>query len=123
MGSVSSSTQGIPLDDIDYYSSDYSLNDRVGISGLEKQYDEVLKGEKAKYKINGNHSISLVSSAKRGDDIVLTIDIELQQAVDEILETEILRAKTEGNTEYYKGSYVVLSDPKTGLRRVIPKRV
>ena len=113
-GGVSSSTQGIPLDDIDYYSSDYSLNDRVGISGLEKQYDEVLKGEKAKYKINGNHSISLVSSAKRGNDIVLTIDIELQQAVDGILESEILRAKTEGNTEYYKGSYVVLSDPKTG---------
>ena len=28
LGSVSSSTQGIPLDDIDYYSSDYSLNDR-----------------------------------------------------------------------------------------------
>ena len=85
LGGVSSSTQGIPLDDIDYYSSDYSLNDRVGISGLEKHYDEVLKGEKAKYKINGNHSISLVSSAKRGNDIVLTIDIELQQAVDEIL--------------------------------------
>ncbi len=102
------------LDDIDYYSSDYSLNDRVGISGLEKQYDEVLKGEKAKYKINGNHSISLVSSAKRGDDIVLTIDIELQQAVDEILETEILRAKRKGILNITKEVMSPLSDPKTG---------
>ena len=41
LGSVSSSSQGIPIEDKKYYlERGYSLNDRVGLSYLEKQYED-----------------------------------------------------------------------------------
>ena len=48
LGSVSSSKVGIPFEEKEYYlSKGYNLNDRVGISYLEKEYEEYLKGKKA----------------------------------------------------------------------------
>ena len=79
LGSVSSSTQGIPSELTDYYlDNGYSMDDRVGISYLEYQYEKYLKGKKAKYKIKNGNNYELVSEGKRGNDIVLTIDINLQ---------------------------------------------
>ena len=47
LGKVSSEKQGIPAELKDYYlKNGYSLNDRVGISYLEYQYENYLKGEK-----------------------------------------------------------------------------
>ena len=41
LGKVSTSTQGIPAEEKDYYlEKGYSLNDRVGISYIEKQYEK-----------------------------------------------------------------------------------
>ncbi len=91
----------------------YSLDDIVGISYLEKQYEDILKGTKAKYKLE-NGKLNLISEAKRGNDIVLTIDIELQKAVEEILEKEVVSAKKKGNTTYYNRSYAVIQQPNTG---------
>lgn len=80
LGKISSNSQGIPKELVDdYLSKGYSLNDRVGISYLEYQYEDYLKGEKAKYKLNSDNSYELVSEGKRGNDIVLTIDINLQK--------------------------------------------
>ena len=70
----SSNTQGIPSELVDYYvDKGYSLDDRVGISYLEYQYEDYLKGTKAKYKLLSDNSYELVSEGKRGNDIVLTI--------------------------------------------------
>jgi len=114
-GSVSSSTQGIPAELVDYYlENDYSMNDRVGISYLEYQYEKYLKGTKAKYKIVDGDNYELVSEGKRGNDIVLTIDIELQQYLEEQLAEEVLATKQEPNTKYYDHSYAIISDPNTG---------
>ena len=53
LGNVSSSTQGIPSELVEEYLKEgYSMNDRVGISYLEFQYEKYLKGTKAKYKVN-----------------------------------------------------------------------
>lgn len=114
LGRVSTAKEGIPKDNVTYYSEVYNLNDRVGISGIEKQYDDYLMGSKAKYKVLDNNTLELVSDAVPGNDLVLSIDINLQKEVDKILEEEILYAKKEANTEYYKGSYVVITNPKTG---------
>lgn len=114
-GSVSSTTQGIPAELVDYYlDNGYSMNDRVGISYLEYQYEKYLKGTKAKYKITDGDNYELVSEGKRGNDIVLTIDIELQQYLEEELTKEVLATKNEPNTKYYDHSYAVISDPNTG---------
>ena len=115
LGNVSSSKSGIPEEYKDYYlDKGYSLDDRVGTSNLEFQYEDILKGKKNKYQVMSDGSYKLLEEGKRGNDIVLTIDIELQKALEEILTEEVLNAKKEANTEYYNGSFVIISDPKTG---------
>ena len=111
LGSVST----IPSDSKDsYLSKGYSISDRVGTSYLELQYDEYLKGEKNKYKLNLNNELELVSEGHRGNDIVLTIDIELQKAVEEIIINELIKTKSEPNTTYYNRSFVLIGNPQTG---------
>ena len=115
LGSVSSDTQGIPSELAEYYlDNGYSLADRVGISYLEYQYENYLKGTKAIYKVLSDNTYELVSEGKRGNDIVLTIDINLQKYLEEVLTSEVMNAKGEVNTEYYNRSFVVVSDPSTG---------
>ena len=71
LGSVSSDTQGIPEELASIYlEKGYSLGDRVGISYLEYQYEDYLKGTKPVYKIGSNNEYILVSQGKRGNDIV-----------------------------------------------------
>lgn len=115
LGNISSSKEGIPLSEKSYYlAKGYSLNDRVGISYLEKQYEDYLKGTKEVYQVVNSHELKLVSEGKRGNDIVLSIDIELQKEVERILSEEILKTKSEANTDYYDHSSVVMQDPNTG---------
>ncbi len=115
LGTVSTSTQGIPAEDKEYYlERGYSLNDRVGLSYIEKQYEEYLHGKKPVYEIINSHETKLIQEGSRGKDIVLTIDIALQQEVERILSEQIYYAKSEPNTEYYDHSSVVIQDPKTG---------
>lgn len=115
LGSVSSSEQGLPAESKDeYLEKGYSLNDRVGLSYIEYQYEDILKGEKNLYQVNANGENTLYKEGKRGNDIVLTIDIELQKAVEEILTEEVLKAKSEANTKFYNRSFVIITDPNTG---------
>ena len=115
LGNVSTSKSGIPAELKDYYlDKGYSLDDRVGTSNLEYQYEDLLKGKKNKYQVMSDGSYKLLEEGKRGNDIVLTIDIELQKALEEILTEEVLNTKKEANTEYYNGSFVIISNPKTG---------
>lgn len=113
LGTVS--LQGIPAEDKDYYLSlGYSLNERVGLSYLEKQYENYLRGEKAVYEVVNSHELRLIDEGSRGNDIVLSIDINLQREVERIIEEQMIRAKGEANTEYYDHSSVIIQDPNTG---------
>ena len=115
LGSVSSDTQGIPEELASVYlEKGYSLDDRVGISYLEYQYEDYLKGTKSVYKVGDNNEYILVSQGKRGNDIVLTIDIKLQQYLEDMLSSEVLKASNEKNTKYYNRSFAILSNPQTG---------
>ncbi len=114
LGSVSTSSNGIPKDKkIEYLKKGYSLNDRVGLSYLELEYEDELKGTKDKYEVK-NGVKKLIKKGHRGNDIVLSIDINLQKEVEEILKEEILNAKSEANTNYYDHSSVIITDPRTG---------
>lgn len=115
LGNVSSNTQGIPSElSEEYLKRGYTLDDRVGISYLEYQYEDYLRGTKAKYRLLSDNSYELVNEGKRGNDIVLTIDIELQKYLEEVLSNEVLNAKGEPGTQYYNRSFAIVSDPNTG---------
>ena len=115
LGSVSTSETGIPYELKDYYLDlGYSLDDRVGISYLEYQYESILKGNKTIYQQNMDGSVDMIEEGSRGNDIVLTIDIKLQQEVEKILQEELLKAKKEPNTKYFDHAFVIISNPQTG---------
>ena len=61
----------------------FNINENIRpITGV---YEKYLKGTKAKYKITNGNNYELVSEGKRGNDIVLTIDIRLQKYLEEII--------------------------------------
>lgn len=110
LGNISS----IPYENKDYYlNNGYQLTDLVGISYLEKTYEDVLKGIKTKYEIKNGNMI-LIENGKKGNDIYLTIDIELQKYLENLLESELIKTKKESNTKYFNKLYVVVTDPNTG---------
>lgn len=124
-GSVSSKESGIPKEELKNFLKDgYTLNDRVGISGLEKQYEYLLKGQKAKYKLDKNGNSVLIKEGKKGKDIKLAIDIDLQKKLEDMVESELLSAKSEANTEYFNKTYLVMENPNTGeIYSLVGKRL
>ncbi|MFC0560708.1 peptidoglycan D,D-transpeptidase FtsI family protein [Halalkalibacter alkalisediminis] len=115
------STNSIPKEKVDYYvSRGYDRSDLVGISFLEAQYEAVLRGEKAVIERITNktfegpvHRQTNEKLGKRGNDLVLTLDMELQQRLESILDSEM---KKTGNQAFLqdRSAYVVLMDPRTG---------
>ncbi len=97
-----------------YLSKGYSLNDQVGLSYLEKEYDDYLKGEKAKYLVNSDNSLTLLEESVQGNDVYLSIDIDLQLKINEIIKNNLDKSESLKNTEYYNTSYVIVSNPNTG---------
>ncbi len=115
LGDISTTETGLPYELKDHYLNlGYSLNDRVGISYLEYQYESILKGTKTAYEILDDGSKKIIDEGSRGNDIVLTIDIELQQQIEQILVEEIINAKEDANSNYYDKSFVIISDPNNG---------
>ena len=98
----------------EYLTLGYELTDTVGLSYLEEEYEEYLKGTKAKYLVNSDNTLTLISEEKRGNDLVLSIDIDLQLKVEEIIKDKIVLGDKYPNTDYYKDSYALVSDPNTG---------
>ncbi|GAA5415519.1 penicillin-binding protein H [Paraliobacillus ryukyuensis] len=122
IGNISTTDQGIPQDNEDYYlTRGYSRNDRVGTSGLEEEYEENLRGQKkvVEFTTNNNNEIvgqKTINDGQSGNDLVLTVDIELQQAVDQIVQEE-LEKYIESNpyeNRFMEDAMVVMMDPQTG---------
>lgn len=114
-GTVSSRENGVPNDKKRYYlNKGYSLNDRVGTSYLEEYYEEYLKGKKAIYKVNNDNTLTLIEKEEKGNDLVLSIDINLQMEVEKIIQYKIIAGKKLKNTEYYNHAYAIISNPNDG---------
>lgn len=100
----------IPSENKDYYlARDYNLSDKVGLSNIEFIYDDLLRGKREVYKVVDGEKY-LISDKERGNDLVLTFDISMQEIVDGILEEEVILAKNSRNSDYYKHSYVMITD-------------
>ncbi len=98
----------------EYLKSGYELNDIVGLSYLELEYEEYLKGKKDLYQVNKNNTLTLVEEGKRGSDLVLSIDIFAQLELEKLIQENILKAKKYKNTNYFSEVYSIVGDPSTG---------
>jgi penicillin-binding protein A len=117
-GSITPQEQGIPADKEEYFlTRGYSRNDRVGKSGLEEYYEDILRGRKEQIQYTTTKSGEIVGTktvveGSRGKDLVLTIDMEFQKEVDKIIREE-LKAAVPMNP-YLKDAIAVVMNPKTG---------
>lgn len=118
-GRVSSYEQGLPAVLLNYYKAhDYQSNDRVGLSQLELYYEPLLGGYKSQYLLTNDDDTSTydeIYEGQRGYELVLTIDADLQAAVNEIVKAELLNAKKNSSTtQYLREAYIVMTNPNTG---------
>ncbi|MBU8788292.1 MULTISPECIES: peptidoglycan D,D-transpeptidase FtsI family protein [Bacillus] len=117
-GGVTTPEQGLLKERQDFYlTRGYARNDRVGKSYLEYQYEEYLNPKKAKVQYTENRSGEVVSQktvdeGRRGYDLQLTFDIELQKKVEEAIEEEL--NKFRGSNYMLDRAFVVMMDPNNG---------
>lgn len=118
LGNVSSADEGLPKEQLDYYLvREYNRNDRVGKSYIEKQYEDTLHGIKEQSKNitdkEGNiiHTEQVVKG-KSGNNLMLSIDMELQKRVDESIERNLMAFKA--SEPMMDRAFVVMTNPKTG---------
>lgn len=120
LGRTTTPSKGIPKSQLDHYlAREYSRNDRVGESYFEAQYEEILQGEKSVVKNITNKKGEVVETlttydGEPGKDLVSTLDIELQQKADEIVEKYLLQAKSAGSASLLDRAFYVMMDPNTG---------
>lgn len=106
------------------YGDGYEGGDQVGLTGLEETYESVIKGKKGKivYEVDPlGRPVNILeeTSPTCGNDLYLTIDIDLQQFVEEILYQSILgvrQKKIKNTDECYNvpGGAVVVLNPQNG---------
>lgn len=118
-GRVSTYEQGLPATLSSYYKAhDYQSNDRVGLSQLELYYEPLLRGYKSQYVLTNENETSnydAIYEGQRGYELVLTIDAELQAAVNQIVKEELINAKKNSSTtQYLREAYIVMTNPNTG---------
>lgn len=120
IGTVTSEQAGIPEEEAEaYLSKGYSLKDRVGTAYLEKQYEDKLQGQREIKHINldrhGNvETIETTQEGSKGHNIKLTIDLEFQDKVNEILKGHFESELSRGSALYSDGIYAVILNPHTG---------
>lgn len=96
------------LEELQAKNPDYDLNDTVGKSGIEASMEMELQGKKGSETVYVDNMGKVVETSDRvepaaGNDIVLTLDTELQKACYHILESKlaaILLNKIENIKEY-----------------------
>ena len=116
LGTVSSEKTGLPADRVkSLLAQGYSLNDRVGTSYLEEQYETVLSGTKTVVKSQTNTKGEVVNSTetypgKGGSNLILTIDTEFQKKIEEIAKKSV----EEMTDPAADRVYIVVMNPKNG---------
>lgn len=121
LGGVTSTEEGIPSDLEDFYlAKGYALNDRVGTSYLEYQYEDLLRGSKATSETEVNQDGEIVRTdqtyeGEMGNTIQLTIDSEYQAELEQLAANYLNSATDPQNNRIY----IVASDPNTGAVKAL----
>ncbi|WP_202081084.1 peptidoglycan D,D-transpeptidase FtsI family protein [Caldalkalibacillus salinus] len=108
------SVGNISAEDWGYYASrGYRMNEKVGRSYLEEHYEEQLRGTEGTIEIPVDRQQRPLGEpeltpGQRGNDLVLTIDLELQQAIEESIQ------KLKEDFDNVNDAFFVAMDPHTG---------
>ncbi len=108
--------------------SGFDAGDIIGQAGMERVYDQALQGTEGVRRIEVNASNTMVGELSnsppiRGNDVVLTLDPDLQSSVEEILEDGIMTARAEFTYQLddesevpveATGGAAIVMDPRTG---------
>ncbi|MBQ3107802.1 MAG: penicillin-binding protein, partial [Firmicutes bacterium] len=94
----------------EYLAKGYSVTDLVGKDGIEKAYEDVLKGTDGVKSVEVNVYGQLVqvldeTEEKKGETVYLTIDLELQKTMEEALDQALEEIQTGGLFESEYGNY------------------
>jgi penicillin-binding protein 2 len=114
----------------DYRSRGYQPSDRVGIAGIEQSFEDQLRGQPGKrvFEVDARNRITRVVEdvpPTPGNDVKLTIDMQVQQYAEMILGEALRERRTEITTDvtqygeqeaYYSAptGSVVVEDPTNG---------
>ncbi|MFP3387638.1 peptidoglycan D,D-transpeptidase FtsI family protein [Brevibacillus sp. SIMBA_040] len=98
----------------------YLPNQMVGLDGVERSYEEQLRGENGyqKYEVTSDQTIIKMVEEKaptKGNDLYLTIDEDVQLEIRDFIKNFMpsLRQKVD-KASHAKGAYVVAMEVKTG---------
>lgn len=99
----------------DYQTGNYNYGDEIGKFGIEKGYDSILRGQNGVKRVDSyssdNQSVdSVVRPTIKGRDIYLTIDIEYQKKLYDL----IAKAKANNNFKGVPSYAVVAEDVNNG---------
>lgn len=119
LGKVSRSSFGIHKENLlEYLAKGYHQNDKIGVSGLENVYEDLLKGRSFVSSITMDDSGNLVNKVEdegeRGYDLTLALDMNLQVKVEEITQTILEREKENPKRSYFDQIVVVVMNPNNG---------
>ncbi len=120
LGSVSTTQQGLPAGSLDFYlSQGYSRNEKIGRSGLELYYEDLLSGERIINDIGYDVETEVavydqVQEGSKGYNLVTAIDLDLQNKVEEIVTRTIEENKGNEYRKYFDNAYFIVIDPNTG---------
>lgn len=120
LGMTTKPNEGIPRSELNYYlARDYSRNDRVGRSFLERHYEELLQGQKTIVKNIKDRTGKVIENkvvreGVPGNDLVLTIDTELQMEMEKIIIDKLKALKNGPNSKYLDRAFLIMLDPNNG---------
>ena len=115
LGRVTTENQGVPEESAnEYLAKGYSRNDRVGRSQIESQYEEILRGSKSRSITETSTQGSVLNQeviypGSPGENLILTIDLEFQKKMDQIVKETFNKRRGLSN-----GAYAVAIDPNNG---------
>lgn len=115
LGQVSSEQSGLPEASLGrYLAKGYSRNDRVGVSYLEYQFEDVLSGSKSRIETETNNQGEIINQnvvhpGNKGDNLILSTDIDFQEKVEQIAVDSL-----EKRLGLNDSIYLIAMDPRNG---------
>jgi len=119
LGTVTTNKQGLSSDKLLYnLALGYSRNSVIGKTGLELEYESLLKGQnrtlQVTYDADGLARFTEVSQGVAGQDLYLSFDVKFQLQVEAIVARWLALASKDPKRAYLKNINIVIMDPYNG---------